>query len=90
MMPLIVCGCMLTPPTNMRSMAYAKSDRIFLREFGLRVRKLRQAADWSQEEFAEHCNLWNSQTGKLNITAILQAASKEEETTSVGLSFEVF
>jgi ribosome-binding protein aMBF1 (putative translation factor) len=64
-MLLIVCGRIVIPASSMRSMAYAKPDRLFLREFGLRVRKLREAAGWSQEDFAEHCNLHRTYVGSV-------------------------
>jgi len=64
-MLLIVCGRIIILAATMRSMAYAKADRLFLREFGLRVRKLREAAAWSQEDFAERCNLHRTYVGSI-------------------------
>jgi len=64
-MLLIVCGRIVIPASIMRFMAYAKTDRLFLREFGLRVRRLREAAGWSQEDFAEHCNLHRTYVGSI-------------------------
>ena len=46
-------------------MAYTKPDKAFLREFGQRVRKLREAAKWSQEELAEHCGLHRTYVGAI-------------------------
>jgi len=64
-MLLIVCGRIVIPRSSMWPMAYAKPDRLFLREFGLRVRKLREAAGWSQENFAEHCKLHRTYVGSV-------------------------
>jgi transcriptional regulator with XRE-family HTH domain len=49
----------------MPPMAYTKPDRLFLRKFGLRLRQLREAVDWSQEDFAEHCNLHRTYVGSI-------------------------
>jgi transcriptional regulator with XRE-family HTH domain len=46
-------------------MAYTNPDRAFLREFGQRVRKLREAAKWSQEELAERCGLHRTYVGAI-------------------------
>jgi transcriptional regulator with XRE-family HTH domain len=46
-------------------MAYTKPDKASLREFGQRVRKLREAAKWSQEELAEHCGLHRTYVGAI-------------------------
>jgi len=64
-MLLIVCGRIVIPSHIMRFMAYAKADRLFLREFGLRIRRLRETAGWSQEDFAEHCNLHRTYVGSI-------------------------
>ena len=64
-MLLIVCGRIVIRVGSIGNMAYAKPDRLFLREFGLRVRKLREAAGWSQEDFAEHCNLHRTYIGSI-------------------------
>jgi ribosome-binding protein aMBF1 (putative translation factor) len=64
-MLLIVCGRIVIRAGSIASMAYAKPDRLFLREFGLRVRKLREAAGWSQEDFAEHCSLHRTYIGSI-------------------------
>ncbi len=64
-MLLIVCGRIVIPASSILSMAYSKPDGLFLRNFGLRVRKLREAEGWSQEGFAEHCNLHRTYVGAI-------------------------
>jgi transcriptional regulator with XRE-family HTH domain len=46
-------------------MAYTKPDKASLREFGRQVRKLREAAGWSQEELAERCGLHRTYIGSI-------------------------
>jgi transcriptional regulator with XRE-family HTH domain len=46
-------------------MAYTKPDTAFLREFGQRVRKLRKAAKWTQEELAERSGLHHTYIGSI-------------------------
>lgn len=46
-------------------MAYSKPDKVFLREFGRRVRKLREAAKWTQEELAERSGLHRTYIGSI-------------------------
>ena len=46
-------------------MGYTKPDKAFLREFGKRVRRLREAAKWSQEELAERCGLHRTYIGAI-------------------------
>ena len=65
MMLLIVCGRIVIRAGSITGMAYAKPDKLFLREFGMRVRKLREAAGWSQEDFAEHCDLHRTYVGSI-------------------------
>ena len=60
-----MCGPIVIQAGSIASMAYAKPDRLFLRGFGLRVRKLREAAGWSQEDFAEHCDLHRTYIGSI-------------------------
>ncbi|MCW5551023.1 MAG: helix-turn-helix transcriptional regulator [Verrucomicrobiae bacterium] len=38
---------------------------MFLREFGQRVRKLREAKKWTQEELAEHSGLHRTYIGSI-------------------------
>ncbi len=64
-MLLIVCGRIVARAGTITDMAYANPDKLFLREFGLKVRKLREAAGWSQEDFAEHCNLRRTYIGSI-------------------------
>ena len=46
-------------------MAYAKLDKIFLREFGQRVRKLRETRKWTQEDLAERSGLHHTYVGSI-------------------------
>ena len=46
-------------------MAYAKPDKLFLRAFGQRIRKLREAAKWTQEDLAEHSGLHRTYIGSI-------------------------
>jgi transcriptional regulator with XRE-family HTH domain len=45
--------------------AYTKPDKLFLREFGQHVRKLREAAKWTQEELAERSGLHRTYIGSI-------------------------
>jgi ribosome-binding protein aMBF1 (putative translation factor) len=64
-MLLIVCGRIVIQAGKITGMAYTKPDRLFLRGFGLKVRKLREAAGWSQEDFAELCALHRTYIGSI-------------------------
>ena len=46
-------------------MAYTKPDKLFLREFGQCVRKLREAKEWTQEELAERSGLHRTYIGSI-------------------------
>ena len=46
-------------------MGYSHSETEFLRAFGKRVRKLRTAAGYSQEQFAFQCGLHRTYVGAL-------------------------
>lgn len=46
-------------------MAYTKPDKLFLREFGQHVRKLREARKWTQEEMAERSGLHRTYIGSI-------------------------
>lgn len=46
-------------------MAYTKTDRDFLRAFGQRVRRLREAEKWTQEELAERSDLHRTYIGSI-------------------------
>jgi len=46
-------------------MTYIKTDRDFLRAFGQRVRRLREAEKWTQEELAERSNLHRTYIGSI-------------------------
>jgi len=43
----------------------AKSDTLFVRSFGIGVRRLREARGWSQEDLAEHAGLNRSFIGEI-------------------------
>ena len=46
-------------------MGYSKSDKLFLREFGRRVRKLRETKEWTQEDLAEYSGLHRTYIGSI-------------------------
>ena len=46
-------------------MPYAKKDALFLRKVGHRLRVLREGRGWSQEEFANRCDLHRTYVGSV-------------------------
>ena len=46
-------------------MGYSKPDKLFLREFGQRVRKLRETKEWTQEDLAEYSGLHRTYIGSI-------------------------
>ncbi len=46
-------------------MLYAKKDTLFLRKIGHRLRVLRESRGWSQEEFANRCDLHRTYVGSV-------------------------
>jgi ribosome-binding protein aMBF1 (putative translation factor) len=64
-MLLIGCERIVIQAGSIASMPYARPDRLFRRKCGLRVRELREAAGWSQEDFAEHCDLRRTYVGSI-------------------------
>ena len=50
-------------------------DKRFLREIGLRIRALRKEKGWTQQQFADHCDLHRTyvagvERGERNVTVI--------------------
>lgn len=46
-------------------MAYNRADSAYLREFGTRVRKMREGLGWSQEELASRSGLHRTYVGAI-------------------------
>ena len=58
-----------------QEVSYSPAEKRFLAELGSRIRQLRTAKDWSQEEFAYRCGLHRTYIGSIergerNISAI--------------------
>ena len=46
-------------------MTYEAGDAAFLRHLGLSIRRLREARGWSQEDFADRCELHRTYVGSV-------------------------
>ncbi len=56
-------------------MSYQPRERAFLRDLGLRIRRIREDRDWSQETFAFQCDLHRTylgavERGERNVSAL--------------------
>jgi transcriptional regulator with XRE-family HTH domain len=65
---IVVCATLLVNMTSLR-------DKKFLRELGGRIRALRKARGWTQQQFADQCGLHRTyiagtERGERNVTVI--------------------